>query len=214
MSSENVSQTFQQIFKSRLILLELLKSENYNINDYEGFSTTILHSMIETKQLDMLLQHNLSDKKIYVKYQNILTKKLTVQNVDNMVEDLYDVEDILEKKDCLLIITNDEPNDTLKNHIKTIWETQGVFIVAFNIKRLQFNILEHTMVPSHKILSEEEEEKFKQRYNVSDNSQIPSISRFDPVSLAIFMKPDEICEIERPSKTAITTKYYRVCVNQ
>ena len=101
--------------------------------------------MIETKQLDML-QHNENDNKIYVKYQNILTKKLTVQNIDNMIEDLFEIESILEKKDKLLIITNDEPNDTLKAHLKTIWETQGIFIVVFNIKRLQFNILEHSMV--------------------------------------------------------------------
>ena len=141
MSTENASQTFQKIYKSRIILLELLKSQNYNISDYEGISTTILHSMIETKQLDMLLQHNENDNKIYIKYQNILTKKLTVQNIENMIEDLFEIESILEKKDKLLIITNDEPNDTLKAHLKTIWETQGIFIVVFNIKRLQFNIL-------------------------------------------------------------------------
>ena len=157
MSTENASQTFQKIYKSRIILLELLKSQNYNISDYEGISTTILHSMIETKQLDMLLQHNENDNKIYVKYQNILTKKLTVQNIDNMIEDLFEIESILEKKDKLLIITNDEPNDTLKAHLKTIWETQGIFIVVFNIKRLQFNILEHSMVPKHVILTEQQE---------------------------------------------------------
>ena len=214
MSTENASQTFQKIYKSRIILLELLKSQNYNISDYEGISTTILHSMIETKQLDMLLQHNENDNKIYVKYQNILTKKLTVQNIDNMIEDLFEIESILEKKDKLLIITNDEPNDTLKAHLKTIWETQGIFIVVFNIKRLQFNILNHSMVPKHVILTEQQEEDIKQRYNISNNNQIPTISRFDPVSLAIFMKPDQICEIERPSKTAILTKHYRICVNQ
>lgn len=214
MSSENASQTFAKIYKSRNILLELLKHSGYNIDDYHGFSSSMLNSMIETKQLDMLLNNEKNQTKAYVKYQNILSKTLKAQNVNNMIEDLYDMENILNKEDTLIIITNDEPNDTLKTHIKTLWEEDHIFIVVFNIRRLQFNILEHEMVPPHKILGQDEVKQFKQYYNISMDNQLPTISRFDPVSLCIFMKPNEICEVERPSKTSITTKYYRICVNQ
>ena len=49
MSSENASQIFAKIYKSRNILLELLKLGGYNIDDYHGFSSSMLNSMIETK---------------------------------------------------------------------------------------------------------------------------------------------------------------------
>ena len=45
-----------------------------------------------------------------------------------------------------------------------------------------------------------------------DDNQLPEISRFDPVAQAIGMRPGNICEIIRPSKTAIYAPYYRICV--
>ena len=49
-----------------------------------------------------------------------------------------------------------EPNDTLIKCMKQIWEEEGIFIVLFNIDRLQYNILEHDYVPKHVVIEEEE----------------------------------------------------------
>ena len=111
-----------------------------------------------------------------------------------------------------MIITKDEPNETLVNAVKHIWEQDGIFLVIQSIKRLQFYILDHILVPPHRILTDEESEQVKMKYNVTGNTQLPEISRFDPVALAVCVKPGQICEIIRPSKTAIQSKYYRVCV--
>ena len=67
------------------------------------------------------------------------------------------------------------------------------------------------MVPSHRILSESEKEEVKKIYNIKEDSQFPEISRFDPVALAIGLRPNKVCEILRPSPTTIETKYYRLC---
>ena len=48
-------------------------------------------------------------------------------------------------------------------------------------------------------------------YNIVDDSQFPKISRFDPVAMAIGIRPEELCKIIRPSKTAIESNYYRIC---
>ena len=85
-------------------------------------------------------------------------------------------------------------------------------MIILNIKRLQFNILEHSLVPPHRLLKETEVTEVKKKHNLKSLSEFPDISRFDPVALAIGMRPGEICEIIRPSKTAITGVYYRVCV--
>jgi DNA-directed RNA polymerase subunit H (RpoH/RPB5) len=55
-------------------------------------------------------------------------------------------------------------------------------------------------------------EKVKQKYNLKNLSQLPEISRFDPVALLINLRPGQVCKIERPSITSIKTDYYRVCV--
>ena len=103
-------------------------------------------------------------------------------------------------------------NETLTNSIKHIWEQDGIYIIVQSLKRLQYNLLEHSLVPPHRILNNAELDLVKKKYNVSDISMLPEISRFDPVSQVIFVRPGEVVEIKRPSKTAIESLYYRVCV--
>jgi DNA-directed RNA polymerase subunit H (RpoH/RPB5) len=82
------------------------------------------------------------------------------------------------------------------------------------LKRLQFNILDHELVPPHIVLTDEEKNDFLKKYNIdTPKTQVPQISRFDPVAGAIFLKPGQICKIIRPSKTAIKGLYYRYCIN-
>jgi DNA-directed RNA polymerase subunit H (RpoH/RPB5) len=98
------------------------------------------------------------------------------------------------------------------NIIKHFWEKDGVFIVIQSIKRLQFNILEHILVPPHRVLSEEETIDIMKKYNIKNKSEFPDISRFDPVAQVIELRPGKVCEITRTSKTSVFSKYYRVCV--
>jgi DNA-directed RNA polymerase subunit H len=99
----------------------------------------------------------------------------------------------------------------LANTVKHIWESEKIFIILQPLKRLQFNILTHILVPPHRVLSESEKIDIKKRYNIIDDSHFPDISRFDPVAQAIGIRPGEVCEIIRPSKTAISAPYYRIC---
>lgn len=196
-----------QIFKSRNIMLDLLHTQGYDISKYEEPSISEVHSMFQAKQMDMLLEK--SNKKAYVKYH--LAKTLRTVNIYEYIDDLFNLEQILEKKDDLIIIIKDEPNEPLIKELKNIWEKDGIFITVFNIERLQFNILDNEMVPPHRILSTEDSNEVRKKYNITDDSQFPDISRFSPVSMAIAMRPGELCEITRSSKTAINSKFYRIC---
>jgi|TARA_B110000285_G_scaffold64809_1_gene74441 DNA-directed RNA polymerase subunit H (RpoH/RPB5) len=201
------SSEIQKIFKSRQVILDLLYKQGYDTGKYTGSSITEVSSMYITKQMDMLLEK--TDKKTYVKYH--LDKTLRPTNLYDYIEDLINLDNILKKTDDLVIIIKDEPNDSLKKTLANFWQQDGVFINVINIKRLQFNILNHELVPPHKVLSTEEADAVKKLYNIMDDSQIPDISRFSPVSQVIGIRPGQMCEIIRPSKTAIQSKFYRVC---
>jgi DNA-directed RNA polymerase subunit H (RpoH/RPB5) len=60
-------------------------------------------------------------------------------------------------------------------------------------------------------LTDDEKELFMKKYNILDNSQIPDISYFSPVSIVIGLRPDDIVKIERASRTAIASDFYRIC---
>ena len=201
------SSEIQKIFKSRQVILDLLYKQGYDTVKYTGSSITEVSSMYITKQMDMLLEK--TDKKTYVKYH--LDKTLRPTNLYDYIEDLINLDNILNKTDDLVIIIKDEPNDSLKKTLANFWQQEGVFINVINIKRLQFNILNHELVPPHRVLSVEEADAVKKQYNIMDDSQIPDISRFSPVSQVIGIRPGQLCEIIRPSKTAIKSKFYRIC---
>lgn len=204
------------IFKSRNVLIEQLNYMDYDTDDFAHFSISEVNAKYTNNQLDMLLEKKKEDpetgkkKKIYVLYY--LTKLIRPNNLHDFIEDLFTTDEVLTKDDTLLIVSKDEVNDTLMAALKHIWETEGYFIVISNIKRLQFNIQEHSMVPKHRIMSKEEVDTLMNKYNIANGKQLPEISRFDPVALSIYMRPGDVCEILRPSKSAILASYYRICV--
>ena len=196
------------IYKSRKHLLDILENRDFDTSSYKDTSISEIGILTEQDQLDMLLE-NKQKKKVYVKYY--ISKVLKSQNIYAIVEDLFHLEQILSKSDDLIIIIKEEPNETLIQVIKDIWMSDNIYISLLNIKRLQFNILNHTLVPKHSVLSNTEVEEFKLKYNIIDNSQIPTISYFSPVSLVLGIRPNDIVKIERNSRTSIYTNYYRIC---
>lgn len=199
------------VFKSRNNILNILKSRGFNINSYDGFSMNEVHSLVTNDLLDMLVTNETTNKKVYIKYFN-LEKSIRPNNVHEIVDSLFNIEQILNNTDELIIITKDEPNETLQKLQRSIYAHDNLYINIINIERLQFNILEHSLVPKHTVIYDKNIiENIKQQYNIVNNSEFPTISRFDPVSQVLGIRPGELFEIERSSKTAIINKFYRIC---
>ena len=216
MTTQNSSAIISTVFTSRNILLNLMGKQGYNIEDYANFSISEVNSMKQNNQLDMLLEKKEEDpvtkrkNKIYIRYY--LGKTIRPANLQEMIDDLFNLEEILKKDDTLFIIIKDEINETLTNELKHIWETDGIFIVIESIKWLQFNVLDNKLQPKFDIVPESEDVNIMKKYNITDKIQFPDISRFDPVSRAIGLRPGQLCHIVRSSKTAIEANYYRLCV--
>ena len=210
MSSGN-NNSINQIYKSRKNILEILDSKGYKVDENIDFSVNEIDAMLNNNQLDMLISDN-EGKKCYVKY-SLSSKQVRWQNtLDETIEDLYYIDNTLTKKDDLIIIINEEPNDNLINKLKYIYDTDGIFIVVHNIARLQYNLLYHCLVPWCEILNKDEEQELKIKFNIKDNSQLPQISRFDPQALALCVRPGEICKFSRKSVNSLNATYYRICV--
>jgi len=213
MSSKSSNSTLiSYIYKSRKIILELMKRQGYAIEEYTEFSINEVNSMTQNKQLDILLEKKNDEvtAKMYIRYY--LEKSLNPKLLDEMIDDLFNIEEVLSKNDTLMIIVKDDMNDTLRSALKHLWEKDGIFVVIQSIKRLQYNILDHTCVPPHRVLKQPEVDSIKSRYNIVNDKSFPEISRFDPVSHVIGIRPGQLCEIIRPSKTAVIGYYYRLCV--
>lgn len=223
-TSQNTSNLISSIYNSRNVVLELMDNQGYDVRDYSKFSVNEVKSMKQNNQLDMLLEEKDKEsssssagattehrkKKVYIRY--FLGKSMRPNDLDNIIDDLFVLEEVLHKDDTLFVIVRTDINDTLTSKLVHLWETDKIFVVMVSIKRLQFNILKHVLVPKHIVISEEEEKRVMKRFNISEKSEFPDISRFDPVAQVIGLRPGNVVKIERPSKTAIVSEYYRVCV--
>lgn len=217
MSAEHDTENFSLLYKGRSNLIDMLMEQSYNVDEYFGFKTNELHSLIKNQQLDMLLENASRKSKLYVKFYEICERKpktLSKQVIDDMVEDLYTLEEILTTNDSLMIIANAEANDTIKSHIRHLWEKDNIHIVVIQIRALQFNVLKHSYVPPHRVLNDDDVKRVFDKYNIRHLKQLPELSRFDPIAQIVCLKPKQICEIMRPSKNAVETPYYRVCMNK
>jgi DNA-directed RNA polymerase subunit H len=211
MASNNRVQTF---YNSRTNLLQILETIGYNIDNYAGFSVNEIDERMKTMQLDMELKKPTGEK-AYVKYlcgNKAPTKMLNAKVLDQIIEDLFINSDTLEKRDTLILVIDGEPNDSMHDRFKYLYDHDGYFVVCHNILRTQFNILQHSKVPKSEVATDEEVAEIMRKYNMSNRNQFPEVGRFDPVSLALCLRPGQICKIHRPTPTAGTSMFYRVCV--
>lgn len=199
------------IYKSRHTIIELLDHQEYDTKEYEGFSINEIDAMVTNNQLDMLLTNPKTQRKAYVKYY-LNAKQIRPAVLEDLIEDLYTIENVLTKNDTLIVIIEDEPNDTIITKLQYLYDHDGYFVIIHNIKRLQFNILNHKLVPECIILEEPEIQTLKKKHNIKDLKQLPEISRFDPQALAIGLRPGQVCMFKRESVTAMFYEYYRLCV--
>jgi DNA-directed RNA polymerase subunit H (RpoH/RPB5) len=200
-----------KIFKSRKTITQILGEElSYNVDDYSNFSINEIDAMYSNNQLDMLLENN-ENQKVYVKYY-FSSNTIRTQNIDDIIDDLFTVDNVLTKKDTLIIIVDKEPNETILNRLKYLYEHDGIFIVVHFIDRLQFNILNHKLVPNMTVLKPKDIEPLLKKYNLMDKSKLPEISRFDPQAQALCVRPGDICWFRRNSLTSLTMNYYRICI--
>ena len=219
------SSLISSIYKSREVILELLQTQNYDISNYRGVDINEINTLYETSMLDIIVEKNIIEdgqeskgepeniikEKMYIHYY--LDGKISQTKIQNLIDDLFITEEILTLNDGLFIITEQEPNETINNFVHHIWEKDGIFVIVQSIKRLQFNVLNHELQPKFKILNEQETNNVKKKYNIINDSNWPEISRFDPVCKATFIRPGQIFEITRPSKTALVSNYYRICIS-
>ena len=76
----------------------------------------------------------------------------------------------------------------------------------------KFDITQHSLVPKHVKLSEEEKKELLKKYKIS-LKQLPSILDKDPIIKLLNAIPDDVIKIIRKSPTVGESFYYRVVVH-
>ncbi len=76
-------------------------------------------------------------------------------------------------------------------------------------KKKKIDVLLHTLVPKHILLTKEETKELLNKYKI-EFYDLPQIFEKDPVALAIGAKEGDVVKIVRDSNTTVTSvNYYR-----
>ena len=84
-------------------------------------------------------------------------------------------------------------------------------IECFNISELMVNITEHSYVPKHILLNDEEKALLLKRYKIKEN-QLPKILTSDPIARYLGLRRGNVVKIIRDSETAGKYVTYRITV--
>lgn len=71
----------------------------------------------------------------------------------------------------------------------------------------------HVLVPKHLKVSDSEKEKLLEKYHIS-TKELPKILKDDPALAKLTLKDGDLVKVERNSKTAGVSYYYRVVMNE
>ena len=197
-----------QAFKARAVIIAQLKRRGFDVTDYENCSVAEVHAMLQARQMDMLLSHP-DGGKIWIKYA--AGKALRPNELYDWIEDLYHLEQALKPDDELYVVARDPPNESIRKLLRDIWAKDGMFITVVGIAHLQFDVMAHNLVPNHERMKKDQSEQVARQYSIDQPDQVPDISRFSAVSAAIGLRPGEWCKITRPSPTAVSSDFYRIC---
>jgi DNA-directed RNA polymerase subunit H (RpoH/RPB5) len=204
-----MNQDTYKIFKARRNIIAQLKYQGYVTDEYDHFTIDEVYQMNEHDNLDIIVSKEGGDTKKIVQFH------LSSNKID-FVNDYYDTDNEdgyrLSKTDNLTIIIKERISVSLQKKIDDLFTLEGIYINVISIDSLQFNIITHKLVPRHTVLSEDDKSLLFKKYGIDNPKiQLPGISRFDAVSIVLDIRPGDVCEIIRPSKTAVFSKYYRFC---
>jgi len=113
------------------------------------------------------------------------------------------------KADSGIIIISGQLTSQAKQKLIDInYELQ---VECFNISELMVNITEHSYVPKHVLLNDEDKKLLLKRYKVKEN-QLPKILITDPVARYLGLRRGNVVKIIRDSETSGKYVTYRITV--
>ena len=221
----------RRLFIARATFLSQLATLGYMVEYLQSVNPSDVDRQFQDKELNFVVSGTTPELHtevgdVHVRFH--IDKALRHVHIGTLVEEFENMDKFgekdgfLAKRDTIVLISKDIPNDSVKAAVSSVWVQKGIYIVVRGLAELQFNVLTHKLVPNHRKLKGPEDSTVKELRNKNmikklynkdgtGKSILPGISQFDPVAKAILLRPGEVCMIIRPSPSTGYYTYYRRC---
>lgn len=203
------------IYRSRMTLLDILEERGYNVDKYRKFSPAeATASALAFPSLSFKVSKKDDESKVCdVRYATISRQKL-----ETFFDDIED--DDTENTEVVVMTTvpiaDAHHGVALKQYMK-MKETgenqrRKLRVSFFCIETIVINPLRHTLVPKHQIVAPEYHKELMDSMYITAKSKFPEIKfHVDPIARCIGAVPGDIVKITRPSASSGESIIYRVC---
>ena len=225
-----LSQLKSNVYHSRYIILDMLETRGYNIENYNSFNEEQINTLFEQINskvstshelgpLDILVERELPNgekDKCLIKYR-LDEKFKKSKTLEQQILDIFKYN--LDTKDTVIILninkipfkkTKKESN--VETFIDDIYSKFNHFVQIYGVENFLFDVSKHYIVPKHEIIYDTEINEMKEKYNINNLENLPTIRREDPQAKYVGAKPGDIIKITRPSISNINSVLYRFCV--
>ena len=224
-----LAQKKEDIFRSRSILLDMIETRGFNIDDYKSFTKDDIFLLFNQHNKKLATSNTCGPLDIFVKKTNEFGKEVNLfvkyklddkfkknKSLEQQIMSIY--EETLTKEDCLILINYDavdfkptKKESNIESFNDYMYNNFGYFIQLYGIKNLLFNVSKHYSVPKHEYITNKEVKQVLLRYNIKINN-LEEIRREDPQAKYIGLRPNQVCKITRPSTSSIHSIVYRRCI--
>ncbi len=201
---ENKKLLFPKLFRVWKTLIKMMEDRNYQVEEEkqllnykqweEYFKDRTLHKIFSKKDN--------GEDKLYFEY--IQGVKVNGKNIEDFMESLK-----IAKANTGIILISDVLSPQAKQKIADI--NNIIPVTYFTISELMVNITEHSYVPKHELLNEDEKKALLKRYKITEN-QLPKILTKEPVAKYLGLKRGDVVRIIRDSETAGKYVTYRITI--
>jgi DNA-directed RNA polymerase subunit H (RpoH/RPB5) len=210
------------VYRSRLTLLDILRERGYDVTKYERFSpaeATAAASSFTGLSFHVTKRDD-ATKECHIRYENISPHRLKSGDYFTQLvpdEDCDRVEIIMMMS---VNVTDAHHGIALKEYMRTkeepnekgVKERRKLRVSFFSIETLVVNPMRHVLVPKHRLVPEEQHKELLERMYITSKSKMPEIKfHADPIARCIGAVPGDIVEITRPSASSGEAVIYRVC---
>jgi len=195
---------------------DIIKTNFIKMFNYRGY----INDSNVKRYTDDLIRINNDDNEYIVNLDNeynnamsipISTKKIIIKIFDYKISSVNKnspIGEFITKQNSLykFIIVEDINHKSEK--IISSYQTE---CEVFKISEMMICIVEHVLVPNHRVLTLEDGNQVLDEY-CAKKRDMPFIMTTDPVAKYYNMKPGEICKIIRPSKLTCDAPFYRIVI--
>jgi DNA-directed RNA polymerase subunit H (RpoH/RPB5) len=206
------------IYRSRLTLLDILEERGYEVSKYRKFSPAEAAAVPLTAFQSLgfkVSKKGDETKTCEVRYASVISR----QKLDTYFDEIED--DDAENMEVVVMLGIDTVPDVyhasaLKEYMKlkdgSDKERRKLRVSFFSINMLVINPMKHVLVPKHEIVPSEYHKELLESLYITSKSKMPEIKfHVDPIARCIGAVPGDIVKITRPSQSAGESIIYRVC---